>query len=46
MDDDGDLARTCERRRLLGKASKKERGWIDDDDQTNLKNIPMKFKGV
>ena len=45
-DDDGDLARTCERRRLLGKASKKERGWIDDDDQTNLKNIPMKFKGV
>ncbi|CAG2191037.1 PHO1 [Mytilus edulis] len=46
-DEEGDYPRTSERRRLLGaKSNKKEKGWIDEDEQTKLKSLPMKFKGV
>lgn len=28
------------------RSNKKEKGWIDEDEQTKLKSLPMKFKGV
>lgn len=48
MDDlEGEFPRTSERKRLLGGKGKKDKGgWSEEDEQSYLKKLPMKFKGV